>query len=150
MTNENTNANATTSTNENFKTGRSEMYNATILATNLTLSARDRLRYKETANHIKINDVITESSSLVIAPKGYVVLGVHNEKAQDDKDYRQYIIVAEDGNSYITGSETLFEDLTDIMYEMESEAQDEPYEVEIKAMPSKNYKGKTFFKCTIV
>ena len=122
-------------------------YNATISSANIELTARDRIRLKDTSNAIKLDEV-TQGSPLVIKPEYYVVLDIHNEQSES-KDYNNYIVVDSDGNKYVTGSESFFTTLKGIMDEM-ADARETDYEIEIYRKDSKNYKGKQFITCSLV
>lgn len=124
-------------------------YSSTVSYSSMELSARERIRIKDTSTSIKIDDVVTPDAPLVIPVKGYVVLDIHNDKS-DDKDYKNYVIVGADGNTYISGSESLFNSFKDIFEEMEKEGGNEEYSVEVSKLPSKNYTNKYFLTCSIL
>lgn len=109
------------------------------------LSKRDRVKLKDTGNSIKLDECVDIDSSFVLAPTGYAILAIHNEKAED-KDYEQYLIEAKDGHKYVTGSSSFWETFKSIWDEMEGEE----YEVEVYKVESKNYKGKHFLSCSLV
>lgn len=121
-------------------------YSVEIKEASMELTAKDRIKLKDTSNAIKL-DVATEDDKLVIVPKAYAVLSIHNEKS-DNVDYENYIIEDEQGNKYVTGSEAFWSTFMDIWNEMSSES--EPWELEIYKLDSKNYKGKKFLTCSIV
>lgn len=123
-----------------------EGYSVTILESSMELSAKERVRLKDTSNAIKL-DVATEEEKLVIVPAGFVVLAIHNEKS-DNVDYKNYIIIDKDSNKYVTGSEAFWTTFMDIYNEMEGI--DESWELEIYKLDSKNYKGKKFLTCSIL
>lgn len=110
------------------------------------LSARDRVAVKDTANAIALDEA-TKDSPLVIAIDYYVVLDVHNEKSEN-KDYTKYVVVDKSGNKFVTGSESFFTSMLEIMDEMADAGED--FEIQVYRMPSKNYKGKEFLTCSIV
>lgn len=121
-------------------------YSVKINYTSKELFARDRVAVKDTTNAISLDEA-TKGSPVVIDVDYFVVLDVHNEKSED-KDYTKYVIVDKGGNKFVTGSESFFSALTEILDEMGGS--DEPYQVEAYRMPSKNYKGKEFLTCSIV
>lgn len=124
-------------------------YEVKINATSKELSAKERIKMKDTTNCVKLDEVLADANKIMITPVAYVVLGIHNEKA-DDKDYEQYIIEDADGTKYLTGSNSFFDSFIDIWNEMESEAQGEEYQIEAYKVESKNYKGKYFYTCSIM
>ena len=110
------------------------------------LTAKERVKFKDTTNAVQLDDA-TKESSLVIEPDFYIVLDVHNEHSED-KDYVKYLIVDKAGNKFVTGSESFFSAFKSIVDEMIHCA--EEYEIEVYRLPSKNYKGKEFLTCSIV
>lgn len=121
-------------------------YSVTIKESSKELSAKDRIRLKDTSDAIKLDEA-TETEALIIKPTNYVILDVHNEKSEN-KDYSLYLIEDEQGNKFVTSSESFFNAFMDIYTEMEEETED--YEIKIYRLPSKNYKGKSFITCSIL
>ena len=121
-------------------------YSVKIVNASKELSARDRVAVKDTTNAIALDDA-TKDTPLVIAIDYYVELAVHNEKSED-KDYKKYVVVDKSGNKFVTGSESFFTAMLEIMDEMADSGED--FEIQVYRMPSKNYKGKEFLTCSIV
>ena len=121
-------------------------YSVKIVNVSKELSAHDRVAVKDTTNAIALDDA-TKDSPLVIAIDYYVELAVHNEKSED-KDYKKYVVVDKSGNKFVTGSESFFTAMIEIMEEMADAGED--FEIQVYRMPSKNYKGKEFLTCSIV
>lgn len=121
-------------------------YSVKITDTSKELSARERVAVKDTTNAISLDEA-TKDSPLVIDIDYYVSLDVHNEKSED-KDYKKYIVVDKAGNKYVTGSESFFTSMVEILDEMADSG--EEFQIEVYRMPSKNYKGKEFLTCSIV
>lgn len=121
-------------------------YSVKIVNASKELSARDRVAVKDTTNAIALDEA-TKDSPLVIAIDYYVELAVHNEKSED-KDYKKYVVVDKSGNKFVTGSESFFTAMLEIMDEMTDAGED--FEIQVYRMPSKNYKGKEFLTCSIV
>lgn len=122
------------------------MFESKISESSRELSARDRIRLKDTTDAIKLDEATAEGE-LVITPKAYAILSVHNDKA-DDPDYEQYIIEGDDGQKYVTGSQSFWNSFKAIWDEMADE--DEEYSIKAYRVPSKNYKGKDFLTCSII
>lgn len=122
-------------------------YSVKVVECTKDLTAKERVKIKDTTNAIKLDDA-TQGGAIVIAYAYHAVLAIHNEKL-DDPDYRQYIVVDTAGNKYVTGSESFFTAMTEIVDEM-SAAGETDYELEVYRMDSKNYKGKQFITCSIV
>lgn len=111
------------------------------------LTAKERVKIKDTNNAIRLDEA-TQGGSIVIAYDYHAVLVIHNEKL-DEPDYQQYVVVDTAGNKYVTGSESFFTAMTEIVDEM-SAAGETDYELEVYRMDSKNYKDKQFITCSIV
>ena len=120
-------------------------YEVKIAGSSRDLTARERLMYKDTSNAIRLDEA-TAKGAIVITPVAYAVLEIHNEKG-DDKDYNNYVVVDSEGNKYVTGSSSFWKAFEDIWDEMSGE--NEPFEIEIYRLESKNYKGKQFITCSI-
>ena len=120
-------------------------YEVKIAGSSRDLTARERLMYKDTSNAVRLDEA-TSKGTIVITPVAYAVLEIHNEKG-DDKDYNNYVVVDSEGNKYVTGSSSFWKAFEDIWDEMSSE--NEPFEIEIYRLESKNYKGKQFITCSI-
>ena len=123
-------------------------YEVKIKIASMELSAKQRIMFKDTTDAEKLDALTTGGKSVTIKPIGYVVLDVHNEKAEKEKDYEQYLIISADGTKYTTGSEAFFSTFKGIFDEMENEAED--WELKIYQQASKNYTGKSFITCSII
>ena len=120
-------------------------YTAEITKCNKELSKKERVMYKNASDCKRLDDETLKTGSLVIKPELWLELSVHNDKAKNP-DYTQYIIVDEDGTSYLTGSENFMANFLSIAEEMEGE----PFEVEVYRKPSKNFNGKDFLTCKLI
>lgn len=122
-------------------------YSVKVVECTKDLTAKERVKIKDTTNALRLDEA-TKNGSIVIDYDYHAILAIHNEKL-DDPDYRQYIVVDKAGNKYVTGSESFFTAMTEIVDEM-SAAGETDYELEVYRMDSKNYKGKQFITCSIV
>jgi hypothetical protein len=133
-------------------TTTSANYSATIAETNLELTAREKIKFKDTQNAVSLLDFATDAKNndakaIVENIQGYVVLDIHNEKS-DDIDYKNYLIIDGNGDKYVTGSNSFFNAFMAIFTEMKDEK--EPWSIELNLLPSKNYKGKEILTCSLV
>ena len=126
-------------------------YTVSIADSIKELTARERISLKSFDTAVPL-DKITEEGSIKFTVQNLVTCDVHNERAKKDqnKDYKTYIFVSEDGTRYKTGSESLITAFYDIYDEMVKEAPDEPITIEIYKQASKNYEGKFFLTCALV
>lgn len=120
-------------------------YTAEITNCNKELTKKERVMYKNASDCKRLDDETMKTGSVVIKPSLWIELSVHNDKAKNP-DYTQYIIVDEDGTSYLTGSENFMANFLSIAEEMEGE----PFEVEVYRKPSKNFNGKDFLTCKLI
>lgn len=114
-----------------------------------TLTAREKLMFSDTTNATKLDEIVTTDSPVVIRPVDYVILSVHNEKSEN-VEYDVYVLVDDNGNKYITGSQSFWNSFADIWETMKDSGETEPFEIEVYKKESKNYKGKFFLTCSIV
>lgn len=124
-------------------------YKATIEKCNKQLSAIERIKIKDTADAISINEVMEEKGSLVFTPDVSAVLNIHNDMSEN-KDYKVFVFVDKEGNKYTTSSESFYKSYEDIQEEI-ADAGEDISSIQIKCLlkPSKNYKGKSFITCTL-
>ena len=121
-------------------------FSAEIIESYNKLSAKERIAAKDTTKANKLDKVTTENGKVIIKPVNYVVLSIHNDKAKP-QDYLNYVIFDESGEKYVTGSSSFWQAFKAIWDEMVDE--DEPYEIEVYRVDSKNYAGKQFLTCSI-
>lgn len=121
-------------------------YKCNIRESSLELSARDRLKYKDTGNSTQFEELTREGEFIIPVVKGYVILDIFNEKSKDNQEYVKIIIIDDAENSYITGSDSFIR----AFLEIHSEMGGEPYGLVVRQADSKNYSGKKFITCSIL
>lgn len=129
-----------------------EGYTVKIVNSNRTLSAKEKISFKDFSDGVQLDTSVTPENGIVINPETYVVCQVHNEKS-DNKDYTKFVIVDKDGTKYITGSESFWSSFMNIMDEIVDSAADgdmEEWSLRVYKKESKNYKGKYFLTCSIL
>lgn len=126
-------------------------YTVSIADSIKELTARERISIKSFDNAIAL-DKESDKGPIRFTVANLVTCAVHNERAKKDqnKDYKTYIFVADDGTRYKTGSESLITAFYDIYDEMSEEAPDEPITIEVYKQASKNYEGKFFLTCALI
>ena len=126
-------------------------YTVTIADSIKELTARERISIKSFDNAVPL-DKESDKGPIRFTVQNLVTCAVHNERAKKDqnKDYKTYIFVADDGTRYKTGSESLITAFYDIYDEMAEEAPDEPITIEVYKQASKNYEGKFFLTCALI
>lgn len=121
-------------------------YTAEIIRSNRELSKKERVMYKDASDCKRLDEETSLNGRIRIKPVLWLELAVHNDKAKDNKDYSQFIIVDTDGQAYLTGSQNFYNNFLAIASEMDGEE----FEIEVYRRPSKNYNGKEFLTCKLV
>jgi hypothetical protein len=124
-------------------------YKARVAVVSKDLSATERIKFKDTSDAVGIDLALKDLESLTVTIDYYGVLDIHNEKAEDNKDYKNYVFVTTDGEKYVTGSESLWTSFTDIADELADEGMDEFPPIKFYKKETKNYKGKYFLTCSL-
>lgn len=122
-------------------------YKAMVEDTSWTMTAREKLRYTDLTDAIQLDEA-TQSGDLIVDVDKWLVINVHNEKS-DTVDYKKYVIIDKEGQSYVTGSESFWNSFKQI-YEVMSEEGETVYSIKVYRRESKNYKGKDFLTCRII
>ena len=124
-----------------------EGYSVKVIDASRQLTAKEKIAFKDFGLAKQLDNVVNEEG-LVINVKDYVVLQVHNDKS-DNKDYTKFLLIDENGEKYITGSEPFWTTFKDIWDEISDEPEVE-WSLKVYKMESKNYKGKQFLTCSII
>lgn len=127
-------------------------YSVKIQHSTKELTARERVKIKDTGNATALDSIVGDNDRLVIGYAYHAILAIHNEKGED-KDYTNVVVVDREGNKFYTGSDSFLKSLTEIADEMHDAAEDgvvEEFDIEVYRRESKNYKGKTFITCSLV
>lgn len=122
-----------------------ENYKATIIETSREFTPKERVSIKTLAGTTPLDD--PNMDGMAIEPVDWAVISIHNEKS-DNKDYNKYLIICNDGNKYITGSEPFWKAFKEIWDEMVNVQ--ETWGIVVRRRESKNYKGKEFITCEII
>ena len=124
-----------------------EEYQVKIEKASAEFSGKQAVMLKDLSDAVSF-DAATQEGPVAIKPVAWAVLATHNEKAKDNKDYYNYVILTEDGGKYKTGSDNFFNSFMDIWEEMHGS--DEEWAVKVYRKPSKNYQGKEFITCSVI
>lgn len=124
-------------------------YTVTVAESSKELSAKERIALKDTTAAIHLDEATAQAGAdgVIINVAAYAVLDIHNDKS-DDKDYKNYILMDNEGRTYVTGSTSFWNSFMNIYNEMAGE--DEEWSIRAYRRPSKNYSGKDFLTCAIV
>lgn len=121
-------------------------YKVTISETSREFTAKEKIQLKDITNAIKLDEA-ANGGKLIITPVAYAILDVYNEKS-DNKEYKNYIILDNEGEKYYTGSNSFWNSFKGIWDEMVGETDE--WAIEVYKVDSKNYKGKQFITCSVV
>lgn len=116
------------------------------------LNPRMELLLKSTTGGIALDEALedmAEGEGLIIEPKDYAVLEIHNEKVKEGEatDYTKFVILT-DKDKYVTSSQNFFNSFVDIFETMKDSG--EEYSIKIFRKESRNFKGKYFLTCEII
>lgn len=129
-----------------------EQYKSTIREASKELSAKERVMFKDTSNAVSMVDYVhaqrEAGEKAVIDFADYVIVDVHNPKANDNTDYTIYLVIDKNGNKFYTSSEAFWSAFTNIYSEMKDA--DEEWGIELVLTPSNNYKGKEILTCSLI
>lgn len=124
-------------------------YKAEVKECTKELTGKEKVALKNFADMIQLDEATqnAEGAGVIIDVDYVAQVHVHNEKA-DNPDYMKFIYVDKDGTMYISGSEPLYRQYTDIAEDMKDEK--EPWSIKVIRKQSDNYKGKDFLTCVII
>lgn len=123
-----------------------EGYSTRIIEASKELSKKETVMLKDTSDCIKLDEALKDGA-ITFKPSYYAVVEVHNEKS-DNKDYRVYVVADEEGNKYVTSSDSFFESFKDIYSYMHESNED--WLLKVYKLDSKNYTGRQFITCSII
>ena len=123
-----------------------ENYSVSIVETSKELTAKERIAFKDLTDVTKLDEA-TKFDNVIITPVDYAILSVHNPKSANP-DYENYVVIANDGKRYVTGSPSFWSAFKGIYDEMAGSG--EEYQIKIYRKESKNYMGKDFITCSIL
>lgn len=124
-----------------------EGYEVKVKECSKNLTGKERVAIKDISNALKLDTIVTPDSRVEIVPDFTALLDVHNENAEN-KDYEIFVIVAKDGNKYITSSKSFISSFKGIEEEMQDESDE--WGIEVYKIESKNFKGRYFLTCSII
>lgn len=126
-----------------------EGYSAKITYSSKELTLREKIKYKDMGNAVKLEEATAECP-LVIPYGFHLIVSVHNEHSKDDKDYDKIVVVDTAGTAYQTGSTAFQSALESLIDDFKDAGEDiEGTDIEVCRMPSKNREGKFFITCRL-
>lgn len=122
-------------------------YSARVVSATTELTGRQMVALRNFSDMEQLND-LTKEEDVLINIDYVVCVKVHNEKS-DNKDYMKYIFVDRDGTKYITGSEPLYREYTDIEDALTDAGDTDPISIKVMRKQSKNNQND-FLTCILV
>ena len=122
-------------------------YSARVVSATTDLTARQMVALRNFSDMVQLND-LTKEEDVLINIDYVACVKVHNEKC-DNKDYMKYIFVDRDGTNYISGSESLYREYTDIEDALADAGDTDPISIKVMRKQSKNNQND-FLTCILV
>lgn len=124
-------------------------YKVEITSATKDLTYREKIALKNFSDMKQLDEEVSVEKGLLIHVDYVVTARVHNEKA-DNPDYLKNIYVDKDGTKYISGSQPLFNQFSDIFDELKDCGDTDDISIKVIKKESDNYKGKHFLTCVLV
>lgn len=122
-------------------------YKVEVVSCSKELTVREKIQLKDTTTANKI-DNLTQGGDIVIPVAYHAELHITNPNSEN-KEYNVYVFVDNEGNKFVTGSDSLWSAYIGIYEEM-AEAGETEFAISVTRRPSKKREGKDFLTCTLV
>lgn len=128
-------------------------YKAEVTYSTRELTAREKIKFKDTTSAIALDDVVTVDKPIELTIDTVVKISVENGaiKSDDgkDKEYDVLVFTTDNGDVYKTSSPSFETSIIDIFDELQELNDTDPVTVRIFKKPSKNFNGE-FITCSLV
>ena len=128
-------------------------YKAEVTYSTRELTAREKIKFKDTTSAIALDDVVTVDKPIELTIDTVVKISVENGaiKSDDgkDKEYDVLVFTTDTGDVYKTSSPSFETAIIDIFDELQELNDTDPVTVRIFKKPSKNFNGE-FITCSLV
>lgn len=128
-------------------------YKAEVTYSTRELTAREKIKFKDTTSAIALDDVVTVDKPIELTIDTVVKISVENGaiKGDDgkDKEYDVLVFTTDNGDVYKTSSPSFETSIIDIFDELQELNDTDPVTVRIFKKPSKNFNGE-FITCSLV
>ena len=128
-------------------------YKAEVTYSTRELTAREKIKFKDTTSAIALDDVVTVDKPIELTIDTVVKISVENGaiKGDDgmDKEYDVLVFTTDIGDVYKTSSPSFETSIIDIFNELQELNDTDPVTVRIFKKPSKNFNGE-FISCSLV
>lgn len=128
-------------------------YKAEVTYSTRELTAREKIKFKDTTSAIALDDVVTVDKPIELTIDTVVKISVENGaiKSDDgkDKEYDVLVFTTDNGDVYKTSSPSFETSIIDIFDELQELNDTDPVTVRIFKKPSKNFNGE-FITCSLI
>ncbi len=130
--------------------GKRTDYTVTISHASKELDTMDKLFITSGPDAVTVDEAIAGVDKLILDIDWFCVADIHNEHANDDKDYKTLYIMAKDGEVFKSSSNSLItslEDIHDVLADDGKSISD--VTIIISKRSSKNFAGKNFYRASV-
>lgn len=123
------------------------MYKAEILESEVELTKKERIMYKQFDECQSLDKVVSVDEGLTLNIVNIIKVRIHNDSIKaSDKEYEKIVYVTDAGERYVSGSKSLYESIEDIWEEMEEEM----ITVKVIKKASSNYPDRCFMTAVLI
>lgn len=125
-------------------------YTVTISNASKELDTMDKLFITSGPDGATVDEAIAGVDKLMLEIDWFCVADIHNEHANDDKDYKTLYIMAKDGEVFKSSSNSLITSLEDINEVLTDDGKSiSDVTIIISKRSSKNFAGKNFYRASV-
>lgn len=125
-------------------------YTVTISNASRELDTMDKLFITSGPDSVTVDEAIAGVDRLMLEIDWFCVADIHNEHANDDKDYKTLYIMAKDGEVFKSSSNSLITSLEDINEVLTDDGKSiADVTIIISKRSSKNFAGKNFYRASV-
>lgn len=125
-------------------------YTVTISNASKELDTMDKLFITSGPDGVTVDEAIAGVDKLTLDIDWFCVADIHNEHANDDKDYKTLYIMAKDGEVFKSSSNSLITSLEDINEVLTDDGKSiSDVTIIISKRSSKNFVGKNFYRASV-
>ena len=130
--------------------GKRTDYTVTISHASKELDTMDKLFITSGPDGVTVDEAIAGVDKLMLEIDWFCVADIHNEHANDDKDYKTLYIMAKDGEVFKSSSNSLITSLEDINEVLTDDGKSiSDVTIIISKRSSKNFAGKNFYRASV-
>lgn len=125
-------------------------YTVNIAEASRELDTMDKLFITSGPDAVTVDEAIAGVDKLILDIDWFCVADIHNEHANDDKDYKTLYIMAKGGEVFKSSSNSLITSLVDIDEVLKDDGKSiSDVTIIISKRSSKNFAGKNFYRASV-